>query len=218
MRTASLAKCAEDDKHYLATQLEHNQVVDKWKRKHGFGKDANGNIGLTWSSASILSARSFMDLILPSLYDDDVLADFGARDGHVADYIFSVHAMPVTCVEILPEYAVICEKSGHKTICADVEKLPMKDGSVDWAFSHHMLEHVRNLEAAAAEITRVVKRGLFLVFPLEVEEDTHKNPSHMHYSLDPDYYIKPFEALGWKRGWFEGPGDIRQDYQVFLYR
>jgi Methylase involved in ubiquinone/menaquinone biosynthesis len=174
--------------------------------------------GSGWLIRCNEAATNFINLIKPSLYDDDVIADFGCRIGNAADTIKDMVHIPVTCVDISEEFIAECVKKGHKSVCARLEDMPLADASVDWGFCSHTIEHVKDLGDAMKELTRVVKRGLFLVFPLEDKDVSDVNPSHMHYSSDPDYFIKPFEELGWKRGWFEPLSIEREDYQVFLYR
>lgn len=206
MNTASLAKCVEDDSYYERVQAEHNDVSAFWAEK------------------ALLAAKNFIEILGPSLFDDDVVADFGSRTGYVAELLKRMLYIKTICVDISQESIAACEKLGFEGICARLEHLPMADGSVDWGFCSHTLEHVKDMDAAVGELTRVVKRGLFLVFPLEDADNTDKNPSHMRYSTDPNFYIAPFEARGWKRGWYcppifkDEPRESRSDYQVWLYR
>ena len=44
-------------------------------------------------------------------------------------------------------------------VVADVQRLPLADGSVDAALAMHMLYHVPDIEAAAGELRRVVRPG-----------------------------------------------------------
>ncbi len=51
----------------------------------------------------------------------------------------------------------------------DFEHIPHPDGSMDYVFSSHTIEHVANPEAAMAEVHRVLRKGglcfLFLPYP-----------------------------------------------------
>lgn len=204
MNTASYQKCVEDDSYYKFVQHKDNTIQKM--------------IGNAWLIRAGESAQNFINVIKPSLYDDDNIADFGSRIGNAAKVMEEMTSIPVTCVDISKEFVEECIKNGHEGICARLEKLPLADASIDWGFCSHTIEHVKDINAAVAELTRVVKRGLFLVFPLEAQDVSNENPSHMHYSSDPDYFIEPFVSAGWKRGWFEPPSQQREDYQVFLYK
>lgn len=214
MNTSSSQKFADS---YVETQRAHNHYHKETTDKSIEKFEKAGVPYVNWTNAAIEACDNMMSLITASLYDDDVIADFGARNGHVADHLFDKYAMKVTCVDLLEEYAEECTQKGHRGICADLEALPLADDEVDWGFSHHCLEHTRDLAKVAAELTRVVRRGLFLVFPIETDEEATKNPSHMHHSTDPDYFIQHFISRGWKVGWSE-TGQGRPDFQCFLYK
>lgn len=216
MSTSLSQKSAESD--YIAIQREHNRIhfdkVAAAKRK----LEQQGIPYVNWTNAMLESSEKFMELILLSMYDDDKIADFGSRNGMFADHILGGYYMEVLCVDILPEYVEECQSRNHKALCADLEKLPLEDDEIDWGFSHHTLEHTKDLDKVASELTRVVKRGLFLVFPLESAKDASKNPSHMHHSMDPDYFLQHFLSRGWRIGWNEMPNKKRPDFQCFLYK
>lgn len=215
MNTSSSPRFVED---YISTQREHNKVHFDATERQIRKLEQQGIPYVNWTNASIEASDKFMELIGPSMYDDDIIADFGARNGHIADHILDKHFMKIWCIDLLQEYCDECAEKGHKAICADLEKLPLEGDEVDWGFSHHTLEHTRDLAQVASELTRVVKRGLYLVFPLESVKEASKNPSHMHHSLDPDYFLQHFLSRGWRIGWSEAPSSKRPDFQCFLYR
>ncbi len=51
---------------------------------------------------------------------------------------------------------------GANFLLADAARLPFPSHSIDAVISNHSLEHIANLDAAAAEITRVLRPNGFL--------------------------------------------------------
>jgi len=69
-------------------------------------------------------------------------------------------------------------------ICAPTERIPLPDGSCDVVFSFNSLDHVEDVDAAVAEITRVTKvGGLFLLIVEVNHEPTDCEP----HRITPDF-------------------------------
>ena len=119
------------------------------------------------------------------------------------------------------------ELFGNPTVSdikADVEKLPMfSDGSMDFVFSSHTLEHIENFNAALKEWWRVVKVGGNLVLYLPHKElypnigQPGANPDHKHDFL-PEDIIGAMKDLGsWEllKSEVRGQDDEYSFLQVF---
>jgi len=209
LNTASYQKCVKDDTYYTKVQAEHNDVS-------GF-----------WVNRALYAAKNFLEVVGANLFDDDTVADFGSRTGYVADMLKRITSLNPICVDISAEHIKVCESKGFPAFAGRIENMSfLRDGEVDWGFCSHTLEHVKDYDAAVKELNRVVKRGLFIVIPMEHEDAGDANPSHMRFSTNIHDYITPFEALGWKMGWECPPipnaedydPESRSDYQVWLYR
>jgi ubiquinone/menaquinone biosynthesis C-methylase UbiE len=73
---------------------------------------------------------------------------------------------------------------GKETHLADVENLPLWKAQFDYCYTAHCLEHTNNPVKAAAEISRVAKRGI-VICP-SIGKDflfIHHDPSHTHWVL-----------------------------------
>jgi len=107
------------------------------------------------------------------------VADFGGNDGSA----LANGAPDVTerwNVDGDPQRArFAADNYGLNSACVNLEKLPFPDDSFEWGFSSHTLEHVTDLEAAWRETTRCVRKGVWVVVPVESEESFAKNPAHL---------------------------------------
>ena len=78
-------------------------------------------------------------------------------------------------------------------ICANVEKLPIKEKSIDFIHSNNVIEHVTNQDSMISEISRVLsnKGLLFLLSP-------NKNSAYYepHFRI-PFYGFVPFKLRYW---------------------
>lgn len=89
----------------------------------------------------------------------------------------------------------------HVQTCENLEMFA--NGSMDFVFSSHLLEHIQNHEAALKEWWRIVKPGGYLVLYLPHKDfypnmgSPGANPEHVHDFL-PDDIVKVMRGLG---GW-----------------
>jgi len=111
------------------------------------------------------------------------------------------------------------------------EKLDMfGDGTMDYVFSSHLLEHIQNYHAALAEWWRVLKPGGYLILYLphaDLYPNIGKpgaNPDHKH-DYRPEDIIRRMVMLGKKSGWDLlinevrdtdlGPGEFGNEYSFY---
>ncbi len=105
---------------------------------------------------------------------------------------------------------------------ADLTALPFADGSCDFIFASHVLEHIRDDHAALREIRRVLRPGGVAILPvpivqLSTVEYLAPNPHESGHVRAPgrDYYERYrsyFTSVEiWSSAQFEG------DYQLLIY-
>jgi SAM-dependent methyltransferase len=122
--------------------------------------------------------------------------DVGCRWGDLkkALHVYFPHAR-VDAVDIVKEWA---DKAGayHADICCT----PFADNSYECIVCSHVLEHTRDLQQAAREITRIGSRYLFIIAPLQYnnEENRTSCPDHHTFMPDPRSWTKVFVDAGWK--------------------
>lgn len=78
---------------------------------------------------------------------------------------------------------------------AAAEKLPFADKSFDTVITTHMLEHVRDLKAALAELRRVTRKRLIVVVPCE--RPHYYTPNlHLHFFPYKFSFLLAFQPQG----------------------
>lgn len=74
----------------------------------------------------------------------------------------------VLCVDFVP--------FPHTGLVADVQRLPVRDGSVDFVFATGLLEHVEDDRALLSEISRVLRPGGVAHVELPFLQQHHEDP------------------------------------------
>ena len=171
-----------------------------------------------YAAKAVEAARNFALTVQSSFFDDDVVADLGGSQGYASEALReALHCQPII-IDLNEADLALAAERGFPTCCAHLDKVPLLDLAIDWGFCSHVLEHVEDLDATAAELTRLVRRGLYLVVPLESKDSFERNPEHMRYSETPELYVAPFTSRGWREGFRIPASDDRSDCQVWLYR
>lgn len=70
------------------------------------------------------------------------------------------------------------EEQGTKLALANLEALPFADGAFDFAYSHHVFEHLEHPERACAEMARVARAGV-VITPSVFAEQAFGRPYHL---------------------------------------
>jgi malonyl-CoA O-methyltransferase len=127
----------------------------------------------TYEAAAVLQAR-VGDELLERLdffkFEPEVVVDLGAGTGRVTGELKRLYKRAtVVGLDIAP--GMLRESRKHfglfrrfERVCADVRRLPFADASVDVAVSNLMLQWCDDLDAAFAEIRRVLKPDGFFSF------------------------------------------------------
>ena len=114
--------------------------------------------------------------------------DAGCGDGYLLDSL-TVKAGQCTGVDVsgsaLELAAHRLEGKKIMLVQAFLENLPFSDNSFDVVVSAHTLEHVRELERAAAELKRVASRRLVVLVPAQ-ESLPYTEDYHLHFFLRED--------------------------------
>lgn len=142
-----------------------------------------------WGVNAVKNANKYIQLLKSYKegglhYEDDVFCDFGGNDGTVAE----AWRVATGNVAISVDLDGLKQGWGQRSypevnfINSVLEDIPLEDKSVDWGFCSHTLEHVADLSKALSEIRRIVRRGLFVVVPLENEICFRRAAPHMRGS------------------------------------
>lgn len=134
----------------------------------------------SWSHESVwgkMALDNFNECFADLKGLDIEIGDFGGNDGFVA----ANSGFNVTVLDVMPNRVRHADqKYGVPALCVNLEKLPLKDGVFDWGYCSHTLEHVKDCDAAWAEIQRVCRHGCYVVLPVEDEDHFKQNPAHYH--------------------------------------
>ena len=87
-------------------------------------------------------------------YEGGIILDFGAGIGTLADQMSDLG--DIVCVEVDPEHAEALRAKGYEVL-SSVESL--KDGTVSFAYSSNVLEHLDDDLGALSAIRRILRPG-----------------------------------------------------------
>ena len=155
-----------------------------------------------WGDAAANKFIGFGDLLIKrgSLCHDDTVADFGGNDGWAAYCFYSRHKIKPLVVDCEPkrlEYAASVYKLN--TLQSFIEDMhALSDKSIDWGFTSHTMEHMRDPDGALREMSRVIKRGCCFIVPLEDLHHARKNHAHAICFTKMSGWVNMLEANGWK--------------------
>lgn len=154
-----------------------------------------------WGDAAANKFIGFGDLLIKrgSLCHDDTVADFGGNDGWASYCFYSRHKIKPLVVDCEPkrlEYASSVYKLN--TLQAFIEDMhDLADKSIDWGFTSHTMEHMRDPDGALREMSRVIKRGCCFIVPLENLHHARKNHAHAICFTRVRDWVKLLESNGW---------------------
>lgn len=110
---------------------------------------------------------------------EDIVADFGCGGRPLlrADILIDKF------LKGLDERPTEFLDTGAYIIQCDLEKLPFKSKSIDFAYSSHTIEHIENIGGALDEMSRVAKRG-YITCPSAMRESMMSHRTHLWYIQD----------------------------------
>lgn len=130
----------------------------------------------------------FAQRFLPTfdLQPNACIIDIGCGPGLFAQAAHKLGYVDVTGVTLSPDDVAACESAGFKITHADMSDLPWADGSVDFIWCRHALEHSPYPLFTLYEFHRVLKPGgqAFIEVPAPDNQRTwmHENNPN-HYSI-----------------------------------
>ncbi len=134
--------------------------------------------------------------------------DVGSNDGFASE-IFMRAGMKVLGLDINPIRVVEALDCGIKTLCLDMNKLYLLDGTlmVDCVFCSHTLEHSQNPKSALAQLASITLDRMFIVIPIE-SKDMKENDSH-YFRFDDENAFEEMVPEGWfvLKTWRENDGE-----------
>jgi len=123
---------------------QYDDLADAWWRP-----DA-AFAALHWLAAARAS------LVPAPLGDGEVLLDLGCGGGLMAPHVRSYRHVGI---DLTASALTVAARHGVVVVRGDVTQLPMADGAASVVLAGELLEHVRDLEAAVAEASRVLRPG-----------------------------------------------------------
>lgn len=152
----------------MSQNPEEDSRLDAAGVRHSFDRAS-----ASYEAAAVLQAR-VADELLQRVdffrFDPDVVVDLGAGTGRAtAELKRRYRRATVVALDVAP--GMLREARRHRRwfrrferVCGDVVRLPFADASVDIAFSNLMLQWCGDLDAAFAEVRRVLKPDGFFAF------------------------------------------------------
>jgi len=158
-------------------------------------RDNFGRASATYDESAVLQARVRQQLIERLdwiAFEPDTVLDLGCGTGHAAGALGARWPKArIIAADFAPgmlrEAARHADAERFERLCADALELPLPDASVDLLFSNLMLPWCDDLDAAFAEIARVLRpRGLLTFTTLgpdtliELQEAWHEADDYTH--------------------------------------
>jgi len=106
---------------------------------------------------------------------NNVVLDVGCRVG-VALEVFNNMGFEVVGVDYVTAYVNECHRKGFKCLDCDASNISIEDGSIDFIFHRHVLEHLDDRKKNLLEMRRVlVPNGIiWLQVPIDKKEEISK--------------------------------------------
>jgi len=142
--------------------------------------------------------RECMDRIPQEIVGNKVL-EVGCGRGLLAAQL-AEHFHVTACDIVVPEFS--SSSGGIEFVEAPAEKLPFESASFDTVVCTHVLEHVRDVDAALAELRRVGARRVIIVVP---RERPYRFGFNLHLSFFP-YRFSVLNVIGRDHG--ENPVEL----------
>lgn len=158
--------------HARAFEMSDAEIKDVYEQLHGMGNTRPTDLNL-----------ACIEAIRKNIIGQSVL-EVGCGRGYLSNLLTEDgHAITACDVAIADKV-----REAYPNIHFDeayVERLPYADNAFDTVISTHMLEHIRNLPAALAELRRVTAKRLIIVVP---RERPHYYTPNLHLHFFPYRY------------------------------
>lgn len=173
--------------------------IDKLAMRQAFEKAA-----ATYDDAAFLQReagqRLFERIDLLRDFKPEVIVDLGAGTGHFTHALLGkFKKAQVIAFDVAQAMLKKTKKRGSffhrpKLLCGELEKLPIKDQSVDLLFSNFCLQWCTDLDLAFQEFRRVLKPDGVLLFT-SFGPDTLKELRQSWAQVDDQPHVNPFVDL-----------------------
>lgn len=191
----------------------------KWRSDSEYvadqAKESSWSHASPWGEAAAVKFVKFGRWLGDRLFHNDSVADFGGNDGYASYRFYLAHSIKPLVVDCEPQRIEHADKvyrlPTYQSFIEDMKELA--DGSIDWGFCSHTLEHTRDTEQAVREMARVVRRGCYFVLPLEDLRHARKNHAHAVCFKRPLDWVRLLQANGWQVKEHQKVGD----YEVQMY-
>jgi ubiquinone/menaquinone biosynthesis C-methylase UbiE len=123
----------------------------------------NARIYDLWSA--LLSAAGYRRMVRDIAFllpETGTAVDVGCGSGELLRVVRHRRpALGVVGCDLSPEFLAVARHRhpGARTVCADAERIPLRDGRVDAAVSLGVLGHLLSTDRAVAELGRIVRDG-----------------------------------------------------------
>lgn len=168
-----------------------------------------GRVGHEWSSVRReLFGDFFADNALLSLIPSDwAIADIGCGTGEAAHRLATI-VRQIHAVDSSKSMLTAARKrlKGYRNVkfhLGQIENIPLPKASVDAACASLILHHVKEVETAISELTRIVASPSGRVLIIDMVEHDRKEyrrqMGHQHLGFDPNVIARQMKKVGLKK-------------------
>lgn len=123
--------------------------------------------------------------------------EIGSGYGVLA-WTLAPRASQYVCLDLEPEmFGAIRHDLNQHAVLADMQHLPLADGSVDTVVANNVIEHLYDPLAGLKEVRRVLRDEgrIFALVPLDALNSRHELPAH-HWKINADAITPAFAEAG----------------------
>lgn len=194
--------CCQSE-HLTHSSQTRSPQLRQWKSDDEYiddqDRDSSWSHKSPWGQLATLKFVHFGRKLGERLCHDDTVADFGGNDGTASYGFYVEHKIKPLVIDCEPKRLEFAEKVySLSTYQSFIEHMPeLADKSIDWGFTSHTIEHLRDVRAGLREIARVVRRGCCFVVPLERKSHAMDNHAHAICFTQPRQWKKLLNDNGW---------------------
>lgn len=210
------AKCSlkySNDGFYFLNPMPTFDELNAYYSSLYFDERGGKNYGV--NTRDIIHFKILEEFVSDILIDRKVFLNFGAGHGGISNLCW-LKGMQIVNVEpsSLPQFY-----SERWNTVEDIRQV--KSNSVDMIYGSHSLEHVQNIDAFKAEVTRVLKPGGFTFWEVPNAECSSNGAQRGRVDIPHTYY---FETTFFKKwfsktllcdGYYQSHGEVIQDWKSY---